>query len=75
MSFECKTVETDDLLHVLVEFKTLLVLQLFCRRSLIHELFLKVIIVKVVNIISFCQNVSKKNNGKFMSVLDGLRQK
>ena len=38
--------ETNDLLHVLVEFKTYVVLQIFCRRPLIHVLFLKVVIAK-----------------------------
>ena len=38
--------ETNDLLHVLVEFKTLVVLQIFCRRPLIPVLFLKVVIAK-----------------------------
>ena len=41
-----KVAETNDLLHVLVKFKTLVVLQLFCCRPLIHELFLKVVIAK-----------------------------
>ena len=36
----------NDLLHVLVKFKTLVVLQPFYHRPLIHELFLKVVIAK-----------------------------
>ena len=46
-ALEMKTVaETNDLLHIIVKLKTLVVLQLFCRRPLIHELFLKVVIAK-----------------------------
>ena len=38
----------NDLLHVLVEFKTLMKIQLFffCSQPLIYELFLKVVIAK-----------------------------
>ena len=44
---ECKIIaETNDLLHVLVKFKTLVVLQPLYHRPLIHELFLKVVTAK-----------------------------
>ena len=53
--------ETNDLLHVLGKFETLMILQLFCRQPLIHELFLKVEIAKGIqqNVIFFSKYLEK----------------